>query len=665
MKIGTHISAAAMIALCGQALAQPVLDGSLAGDESLYGAIKWVQNVPTQFGDNNTGDTIPGGSGDVGDPENVTTGIELVIPRAALNNATSFRMTGWVNSGDRGFLSNQTIHDGSMPTDTDNIGGTPDFSAGFATNDFVTVDLGTAASGSATIDGSSAGDSYTQVFLQTNFTGFGDNGDATEIGGSGSEIDAVYVASDATNVYLFIAGNLEANGNGLDLYFDTDNGATGLGTLDSSSTGDGGFITDAQDGLVFETGFAADFVVSVDSIDDEGNRLPRAFAGPVGGSIDDLGTIPGYGAANGGELASGYSMAIDNSNTAGVIGSPVDEPDTPAAPNLDWAYGSEINGVYAHIDETNNRLWVLVTGNMEVNRNRLHLFFDVQDGGQNELRADNIDISFNGLNAMAGLTFDEGFGADYWLNFNTNIDPNLVNFTDSAVLRTNGPLLDTFSGLTLDYGAFFGGSISERDGTATDPRVKTMDFSGDRVDIQDGFTPSLFTNYAPRLTTMDPNNPVAGLLQVFLDNSNVAGVTDSDASGAGAVTTGLEISIDLDELGWDGTSDIRMSGYISNADFNFISNQVIGGLPDGSANLEAVDAVDFSMIDGDQFVNLSAGGVVCQADFNGDGNINILDVVAFINNWNVQGPGSDFNNDGNINILDVVGFINTWNLGCP
>jgi hypothetical protein len=54
----------------------------------------------------------------------------------------------------------------------------------------------------------------------------------------------------------------------------------------------------------------------------------------------------------------------------------------------------------------------------------------------------------------------------------------------------------------------------------------------------------------------------------------------------------------------------------------------------------------------------------CPADFNLDGQANILDVVGFINNWNAQGPGSDFNGDGNLNILDVVAFISIWQEGC-
>ena len=54
----------------------------------------------------------------------------------------------------------------------------------------------------------------------------------------------------------------------------------------------------------------------------------------------------------------------------------------------------------------------------------------------------------------------------------------------------------------------------------------------------------------------------------------------------------------------------------------------------------------------------------CRVDWNNDGVVNILDVVAFITTWNAMGPGADFNNDGVINILDVVAFITAWNNGC-
>ena len=60
-----------------------------------------------------------------------------------------------------------------------------------------------------------------------------------------------------------------------------------------------------------------------------------------------------------------------------------------------------------------------------------------------------------------------------------------------------------------------------------------------------------------------------------------------------------------------------------------------------------------------------ASPVPCPADFNGDDTVNILDVMAFIADWNATGPSADYNDDGAINILDVLAFITVWNNGCP
>lgn len=54
----------------------------------------------------------------------------------------------------------------------------------------------------------------------------------------------------------------------------------------------------------------------------------------------------------------------------------------------------------------------------------------------------------------------------------------------------------------------------------------------------------------------------------------------------------------------------------------------------------------------------------CDADFNGDGAVNTLDVLAFLNVWNSGAQGADFNHDGVVNTLDVLAFLNAWNTGC-
>ncbi|MFG0259321.1 MAG: GC-type dockerin domain-anchored protein, partial [Phycisphaerales bacterium JB041] len=54
----------------------------------------------------------------------------------------------------------------------------------------------------------------------------------------------------------------------------------------------------------------------------------------------------------------------------------------------------------------------------------------------------------------------------------------------------------------------------------------------------------------------------------------------------------------------------------------------------------------------------------CVADFNGDGNVNTNDVLAFLNAWNDRDPRADINGDGSVNTNDVLAFLNLWNAGC-
>jgi hypothetical protein len=54
----------------------------------------------------------------------------------------------------------------------------------------------------------------------------------------------------------------------------------------------------------------------------------------------------------------------------------------------------------------------------------------------------------------------------------------------------------------------------------------------------------------------------------------------------------------------------------------------------------------------------------CVADFNGDGNVNTVDVLAFLNAWSAGDSSADINGDGNVNTQDVLAFLNLWNAGC-
>lgn len=54
----------------------------------------------------------------------------------------------------------------------------------------------------------------------------------------------------------------------------------------------------------------------------------------------------------------------------------------------------------------------------------------------------------------------------------------------------------------------------------------------------------------------------------------------------------------------------------------------------------------------------------CLGDFNNDGDVNTLDVLAFLNAWSAGDASADFNGDGDVNTLDVLGFLNAWTTGC-
>ncbi len=265
-------------------------------------------------------------------------------------------------------------------------------------------------------------------------------------------------------------------------------------------------------------------------------------------------------AALGAALLAGFASAqfiIDGSKDAAYPGSNQFQTtgtgfgDTTGS-TVSTAGGSELDGVFAEF--TPNTLNMLFTGNLENNSgNRLVLFFDYNGGsaGQNVLAGTNAVIG-----AMNGLTFDTGFAPDYALIL--NIANNGTLYVDSVTLPTGGN----------GVGSFLGGGTSGSNG------VLNQDANG--------------------------VNP-AGLLASF-NNSNVAGVTGSSAAGASAVTTGIELAIPTSLIGnvTYGTG-VRVSAMITNGDGSYLSNQVLGGLPSGTANLETAGNVNFNNYAGNQY----------------------------------------------------------------
>ncbi len=55
----------------------------------------------------------------------------------------------------------------------------------------------------------------------------------------------------------------------------------------------------------------------------------------------------------------------------------------------------------------------------------------------------------------------------------------------------------------------------------------------------------------------------------------------------------------------------------------------------------------------------------CPADFTGEGDLNFLDVSAFLKAYGNMDPSADFEEDGNFNFLDVSAFLAAYGDGCP
>jgi hypothetical protein len=221
--------------------------------------------------------------------------------------------------------------------------------------------------------------------------------------------------------------------------------------------------------------------------------------------------------------------------------------------------GSELNAAYAHI--AGGRLYLLLTGNHEPNFNKLEVFIDSKPGGENVVSATPEYDFFNGGNwistNMQGLTFDTGFELDYHLF--SRWGGGGVNPYEADFIDRNG-----------------GGSAMVPGASGTTAAPLSLQASGSILAGSTG-----------------PNASGSSLTQNLdfaIDNNNAAGVLGgtlaSDPVAAAAVTTGMEFSIALADLGNPGPgSTIKICAAINNGDHNYLSNQFLGGLAAPQGNL--------------------------------------------------------------------------------
>ena len=220
---------------------------------------------------------------------------------------------------------------------------------------------------------------------------------------------------------------------------------------------------------------------------------------------------------------------------------------------------NELDAAYAAIDD--GKLHLLLTGNLQNNFNKLEVFIDAAAGGNNVFASAGNDSAGN----MDGLTFDTEFAPEYHL-----------------ILRRGDSKFD------LDFADLSAGQFASY------------------IDVFDPGDEGRSSTGAPTNSTFGTAPSAIG---VAYDDSNESGVggntgIPADPVAAAAVTTGIELCIDLADLG-NPTSDLRICAFVNNSAHDFVSNQFLGGLPASTGNLATANTVDLTALDGDQFFTVS------------------------------------------------------------
>jgi hypothetical protein len=190
--------------------------------------------------------------------------------------------------------------------------------------------LAGSAQAAITVDGSLDAGYGTPLAVQTINTGFGNatGGDGT----GGSELDAAYGVVQGGNLYLFLSGVFQNNGNHANIFIA--GGAAGQSTLSAPSTAS----LATMNGSVFSSGFQATY--AYDMNDYQGTLYneeyiyggPGALAGGYVGSVSQTSTGIGSGVPSGGGFTAYATIGLNNTHvsTMGASGAAANQAQAAA-----------------------------------------------------------------------------------------------------------------------------------------------------------------------------------------------------------------------------------------------------------------------------------------------------------------------------------------------
>jgi len=174
----------------------------------------------------------------------------------------------------------------------------------------VSAVLATSSVRAQNLNGTLSGFYGSPLAVQTINTGFGNSpggGDAT----AGSELDAGYGTISSGNLYLFLSGDFENNGNHLNIFIGS-SGVPGQNTLNIGSSTEA-----AMNGSVFSPGFSPNYMIDVN--DFSGTAYTDGFSLPNGGTASQafLGGVPSQASGVYSNWNLGpFSLALNNTHTS-------------------------------------------------------------------------------------------------------------------------------------------------------------------------------------------------------------------------------------------------------------------------------------------------------------------------------------------------------------
>jgi hypothetical protein len=263
------------------------------------------------------------------------------------------------------------------------------------------------------------------LFVQTINTGFGDanGGDDT----SGSELDAVYTKVSGGNLYLFIAGALQNNGNVLDVF--VAGGATGENTLSVPT----GHNLGNMNGSVFPPGFQATW--AFDMHDSGGTLFSEEYTltgTPAGGYVGALAeSSTGMAAGSDGGVASLYF----NNTLVSTMG----------------ASGTALSGASSGANTTTGLEMVIPLSAIGYTSGTVNVLLCINGGGNGYLSNQFLPGLAVGSGNLGSSTFN--FGAEatptnyvtFTLDLSEEVElGNFINLASTNSVAVGGNYLDSF-----------------------------------------------------------------------------------------------------------------------------------------------------------------------------------------------------------------------------